>query len=72
MGILFAFHTEYDKLWAAVTGGRGTGRGKRKKIIKGVDPEVLTFGKATLYDLVFSNKQFHSLCVRHIYNNFIE
>ncbi|KAL9954467.1 hypothetical protein ACROYT_G042008 [Oculina patagonica] len=39
---------EYEKLWAAVTGGRGAGRGKKKVIIKGVDPEVLKFDKAGL------------------------
>ena len=39
------FHVEYDKLWAAVTGGRGAGRGKKKVIVKGVDPEILKYGK---------------------------
>lgn len=39
------FHLEYDKLWAAVTGGRGAGRGKKKVIVKGVDPELLKYGK---------------------------
>jgi len=39
---------EYDKLWAAVTGGRGAGRGKKKVIVKGVDPELLKYDKAGL------------------------
>ncbi|KAJ7365569.1 28S ribosomal protein S5, mitochondrial [Desmophyllum pertusum] len=39
---------EYEKLWAAVTGGRGTGRGKKKVIVKGVDSELLKFDKAGL------------------------
>lgn len=39
------FHLEYDKLWAAVTGGRGAGRGKKKVVVKGVDPELLKYGK---------------------------
>ncbi|EDO46769.1 predicted protein [Nematostella vectensis] len=36
---------EYDKLWAAATGGRGTGRGRKKKVKKGVDPEKLKFAR---------------------------
>lgn len=40
------FNLEYDKLWAAVTGGRGAGRGKKKVIVKGVDPELLKYGKS--------------------------
>ncbi|KAM7445055.1 28S ribosomal protein S5 [Porites harrisoni] len=39
---------EYEKLWAAVTGGRGTGRGTKKKIVKGVDPKLLKYDKAGL------------------------
>ena len=39
------FHLEDDKLWAAVTGGRGAGRGKKKVIIKGVDRKLLKYGK---------------------------
>ena len=35
---------EYEKLWAAVTGGRGTGRGTKKKIVKGVDQNLLKYG----------------------------
>ena len=37
--------SEYEKLWAAVTGGRGTGRGTKKKIVKGVDPKLLKYGR---------------------------
>ena len=40
------FHIEYEKLWAAVTGGRGAGRGKKKVVAKGVDPELLKYGKS--------------------------
>ena len=32
-------------MWAAVTGGRGTGRGTKKKIVKGVDPKLLKYGR---------------------------
>ncbi|XP_068683612.1 small ribosomal subunit protein uS5m-like isoform X1 [Montipora foliosa] len=39
---------EYEKLWAAVTGGRGTGRGTKKKIVKGVDQNLLKYDKAGL------------------------
>lgn len=41
-----SFHLEYEKLWAAVTGGRGAGRGKKKVIVKGVDRELLKYGKS--------------------------
>ena len=37
---------EYEKLWAAVTGGRGAGRGKKKVVAKEVDPELLKYGKS--------------------------
>lgn len=40
------FHIEYEKLWAAVTGGRGAGRGKKKAVTKGVDRELLKYGKS--------------------------
>ena len=44
--ILYSFiPEEYERLWAAVTGGRGTGRGTKKKIVKGVDPKLLKYGK---------------------------
>lgn len=36
---------EYEKLWAAATGGRGTGRGRKKKVQKGVDKEKLKYGR---------------------------
>lgn len=39
---------EYENLWAAVTGGRGTGRGTKKKVVKGVDPKLLKYDKAGL------------------------
>lgn len=39
------FLDEYEKLWAAATGGRGTGRGRKKKVQKGVDPEKLKYGR---------------------------
>ena len=39
----------YEKLWAAVTGGRGAGRGKKKVVTKGVDPELLKYGKSQDY-----------------------
>jgi len=40
------FLVEYEKLWAAVTGGRGAGRGKKKVVTKGLDPELLKYGKS--------------------------
>lgn len=43
---LMLFHVEYEKLWAAVTGGRGAGRGKKKAVTKGVDRELLKYGKS--------------------------
>ena len=43
------FHIAYEKLWAAVTGGRGAGRGKKKVVTKGVDPELLKYGKSQDY-----------------------
>lgn len=43
---LMLFHVEYEKLWAAVTGGRGAGRGKKKVVTKGLDPELLKYGKS--------------------------
>ena len=42
---IYLFPKEYEKLWEAVTGGRGTGRGKRKSVVKGVDPKLLKYGK---------------------------
>ncbi len=38
------FVGEYDKLWAAATGGRGTGRGRKKRIDTSAKPENLDFG----------------------------
>ena len=43
--MLHKISSEYEKLWAAVTGGRGTGRGTKKKIVKGVDPKLLKYGR---------------------------
>ena len=43
--MLYSSTGDYDKLWAAATGGRGTGRGRKKKRPRGVDPELLKFGK---------------------------
>lgn len=39
---------EYENLWAAATGGRGTGRGRKKKINIAPNPENLFFGKAQM------------------------
>ena len=40
---------EYENLWAAATGGRGTGRGRKKKINIAPNPENLFFGIVALY-----------------------
>eukprot|EP00794_Sanderia_malayensis_P017378 gene17379-19117_t len=39
---------EYEKLWAAATGGRGTGRGRKKRVDTSAKPENLAFGKAQI------------------------
>ena len=49
---------EYESLWAAATGGRGTGRGRKKKINTIPNPENLLFGMI-LY--VFIYKFVHGL-----------
>ena len=35
---------DYDKLWGAVTGGRGTGRGKKRTKPKDKEPVPTGFG----------------------------
>ena len=42
---------EYENLWAAATGGRGTGRGRKKKINIAPNPENLFFG---IIDVMFN------------------
>lgn len=69
--LIFCIHSfpeEYEKLWAAVTGGRGTGRGTKKKIVKGVDPKLLKYGKqifsltiGTLYTIFFFFNNYRAL-----------
>ena len=47
--LLFCLPGDYDKLWSAATGGRGTGRGRKKKRPQSVDKEMLKFGKYCIY-----------------------
>lgn len=46
--IILYYVDEYEKLWAAATGGRGTGRGRKKKVQKGVAPEKLKYGRGEM------------------------
>ena len=55
--------SEYEKLWAAVTGGRGTGRGTKKKIVKGVDPKLLKFGRCGSIIEIEGKILHHLLCL---------
>ena len=45
---------EYERLWAAATGGRGTGRGRKKRVDIIANPENLSFGKLSILFQVFA------------------
>ena len=45
MTFLFNVTGKYEKLWAAATGGRGVGRGRKRRIDIAANPENLSFGK---------------------------
>ena len=60
---LHKISSEYEKLWAAVTGGRGTGRGTKKKIVKGVDPKLLKYGRCGSIIQIGGKILHHLLCL---------